>query len=518
MSWNVGNAVPPVDISDLFLPDQDIYVVGCQECEYKVPIGFNSVEHHWFSLVQSTVEKINSSTPYAVLASRSLWQMRLIVIIKAIHAPHISHIHIDTEATGIAHVVSNKGGILVFFELHDTIFTFISSHLNAHMKNTERRNNDYSEIVSGTRGHILGEAEITSSDHLIWFGDLNYRIEGPERDSVVKLISKKQFPVLLGYDQLIKQMAQHNVFVNFKEMKPHFNPTYRYNRGSRTYETEKMRVPSWTDRILHLSNIPDGIKQIDFKAIDSIMTSDHSPVSGTFKMKVNLHATLTQEELHQNILNNRVLICPCIIFDYFHCEDIRIGDVSSSDPFLVFYGRFLEEPLQSKVIKRTLKPKWQSSLIPVLPCLISDVNYLQLRSLLVLLYDYDTVGSNDFLGQIVLPLAVPFETIDTPHVFQGFITYSGIHKGTYECKLSAKLVPWNQVEDTLAQGFSHSPYLHKSKRDRRFSRSRGLKTERIQPQQLAEYVALHQHSPIVNTSVSRTSTCQSTSTHFSDSE
>ena len=44
----------------------------------------------------------------------------------------VNNVVISTEATGIAHVAGNKGGVGVRFEVADTSMLFVACHLAAH--------------------------------------------------------------------------------------------------------------------------------------------------------------------------------------------------------------------------------------------------------------------------------------------------------------------------------------------------------------------------------------------------
>jgi hypothetical protein len=68
------------------------------------------------------------------------------------------------------------------------------------------------------------------------------------RDKVLELIEKEDWEALKKHDQLLNEKVKGNCFVGFHEGDLNFRPTYRYNRGDRTYSTQKMRTPSWTDR------------------------------------------------------------------------------------------------------------------------------------------------------------------------------------------------------------------------------------------------------------------------------
>jgi hypothetical protein len=55
---------------------------------------------------------------------------------------------------------------------------------------------------------------------------------------VLDLIKKKDYDTLLAADQLLKQRREEAAFADWKEGKITFPPTYRYNRGNRTYSDE----------------------------------------------------------------------------------------------------------------------------------------------------------------------------------------------------------------------------------------------------------------------------------------
>lgn len=80
--------------------------------------------------------------------------------------------------------------------------------------------------------------ELTNQfEHIFFCGDLNYRID-MDRDHVLQLIQQSDYATLLEQDQLLNQKKLGNVFVGWKEAPITFPPTYRYNRGDRTYSDE----------------------------------------------------------------------------------------------------------------------------------------------------------------------------------------------------------------------------------------------------------------------------------------
>ncbi|KAJ2552210.1 Inositol-1,4,5-trisphosphate 5-phosphatase 1 [Coemansia sp. RSA 1836] len=85
------------------------------------------------------------------------------------------------------------------------------------------------------------------------------------------------------YDQLSMQMASGKVFRGYQEAEIHFPPTYKFDDGTNTYDTsEKMRVPSWTDRIMYSGN---SVRALEYYR-DEITFSDHKPVLAMMEFDV----------------------------------------------------------------------------------------------------------------------------------------------------------------------------------------------------------------------------------------
>jgi hypothetical protein len=92
------------------------------------------------------------------------------------------------------------------------------------------------------------------------------------------------------HDQLLKQFHSNPSFGlrDFREESLRFHPTFKYERNTSSYETEKMRVPAYCDRILfkfdRYTN-REKIKVLEYRALD-IRMSDHRPVLGMFEIDV----------------------------------------------------------------------------------------------------------------------------------------------------------------------------------------------------------------------------------------
>lgn len=120
-------------------------------------------------------------------------------------------------------------------------------------------------------------------DALIFFGDLNYRLDFPrfeaellkERiqdisvgDTVEARALQEDVRAVLEYDQLTREKCRGRAFRGFSEGRIDFAPTFKYDRGSDQFDSSaKGRAPAWTDRILFkvwnrtTTRDSDGIKR-----------------------------------------------------------------------------------------------------------------------------------------------------------------------------------------------------------------------------------------------------------------
>ncbi|XP_076871224.1 phosphatidylinositol 3,4,5-trisphosphate 5-phosphatase 1 isoform X2 [Brachyhypopomus gauderio] len=303
-TWNMGNANPPPNITSWFqskglgkthddtasqIP-HDIYVVGTQED----PLG----EKEWVDIVKTTLRDITNIS-FKQVATQTLWNIRIIVLAKPEHENRISHIFCDSVKTGIANALGNKGAVAVSFMFNGTSFGFVNSHLTSGSEKKIRRNQNYVNIL---RFLCLGDKKVNPFDitcrftHLFWLGDLNYRLDLPttEAENIVTKIKQQQYQELLNRDQLTMERAEENVFLNYEEEEITFPPTYRFERDTRDKYVytkakatgTKYNLPSWCDRVLRKSYPMVHVTCHSYGCTNDIMTSDHSPVFGTFDVGV----------------------------------------------------------------------------------------------------------------------------------------------------------------------------------------------------------------------------------------
>ena len=290
-TWNLGDRPPPYErLKDWFFPDgisaagssapYDIMAIGVQECSYMPRLGFESCEKDWASAVSDAVGE-----EFELVSATSLRDsMRLLLYARKKLLNQAHSIRSATYSTTIP-MFWRKGGIGVQISYLSTTLVFISCHLAAHAKHMENRNNDVAYILKSLG---LGNPNYDAGnqfDHCFFMGDLNYRIESLSWNEASKLIDTQQWDALIAKDQLQMAQADNRVLYGFKEPPITFAPTFKVDRGTR-HSYNRMRVPSWCDRIL-LHSLPScSATSLSYNSVDSILTSDHVPIYATWKVKV----------------------------------------------------------------------------------------------------------------------------------------------------------------------------------------------------------------------------------------
>ncbi|KAH8550863.1 Endonuclease/exonuclease/phosphatase, partial [Umbelopsis sp. PMI_123] len=288
----------------------------------------------------------NRAQKYRKVASQQLVSMLIIVLAKESLTEYISEISATYTGVGLLGMMGNKGCVSVRFRLFDSYICTLSSHLAAFMNQVERRNQDYAEICKrlvfpnvpddktdyatslwndgGDEGVLFIENSnivrnwsqqnsIFHSDHLIWVGDLNYRINLTEPE-VKAALQKRDLKSLIEYDQLNIERASGRAFRVFNEGEIDFLPTYKYDSGTNRYDTsEKRRAPAWTDRVLwrkaraHLephaaAGHHSDIQLTSYSSCMDLMMSDHKPVNAIMHLKARKIDTEKQAQVKADIV------------------------------------------------------------------------------------------------------------------------------------------------------------------------------------------------------------------------
>ncbi|ODV93374.1 hypothetical protein PACTADRAFT_51972 [Pachysolen tannophilus NRRL Y-2460] len=301
-TFNINGVQYDEDISTWIFPDDktidtnpDIVAIGFEEIVELTPGQMldtdNSTRYFWEKKLKKC---LNERDKYVLLWGGQLGGIVLLLFVKEAEAEEINNVEGSIRKTGLGGMASNKGAIALSFTFSTTKFCFIVSHLAAGLNNVEERHQDYKTIAKNIR--FSRNRSIKDHDAVIWMGDFNFRID-LTNEEVRNLIEKQDFQTLFDNDQLNNQMAKGESFPYFDEMEIRFPPTYKFDNGTKTYDTsEKQRIPAWTDRILSLSR-NKILKQLSYDCCQDILFSDHRPVYAFFKAKV----IIVNEKIKQKV-------------------------------------------------------------------------------------------------------------------------------------------------------------------------------------------------------------------------
>ncbi|XP_057420093.1 type IV inositol polyphosphate 5-phosphatase 9-like isoform X2 [Lotus japonicus] len=336
-TWNVGGVAPDEDlnIDDLLETDNhscDIYILGFQEV---VPLKAsnvfgsenNKISTNWNSIVREALNKrthkkdkdqgdvknqeIKNICPYEeegpqdfqCIISKQMVGIFITVWTRRDLRAFIRHPSVSCVGCGIMGCLGNKGSVSVRFQLHETSFCFVCSHLASGGREGDEkcRNSNVAEIFSRTtfpRGPLFDlPRTILDHDHVILLGDLNYRISLPE-ETTRSLVETRDWDSLLENDQLMMELMAGKILKGWHEGVIKFAPTYKYFPNSDMYygcfchgkKPEKRRAPAWCDRIVWYGK---GLKQLQYARSESKL-SDHRPVKAVFSAEVRVLPELTR--------------------------------------------------------------------------------------------------------------------------------------------------------------------------------------------------------------------------------
>uniref|UniRef100_A0A0N5A741 phosphoinositide 5-phosphatase n=1 Tax=Parastrongyloides trichosuri TaxID=131310 RepID=A0A0N5A741_PARTI len=240
-----------------------------------------------------------SNEKYALIGSKQLVGVCLMVFIKTSKLHRVKDIAIDTIKTGMGGTTGNKGSVSIRFTFYTSSFCFVCSHFAAGQSQIKERNDDFLTTIRGLK--FPQGRTVESHDFIFWLGDFNYRIN-LSGDEVKNLIRYGNLSELRANDQLTQQKENDRIFQGFIEKEITFLPTYKYDTFSDDYDTsEKARSPAWTDRIL-MKNNSGRLSTITFYGRAEIKTSDHRPVMAKFIVNAAKRSLEKCESVLQDVL------------------------------------------------------------------------------------------------------------------------------------------------------------------------------------------------------------------------
>lgn len=307
-TWNVGNSPPPsspAEMSAWLPPGHVIYAVAVQECGYSPRFDWQTARDDFIATIVQHL-----GTPYTLLKYHSLWDIRLAIFVANEYVPRVSDVTFDSVPTGVANLMGNKGGVLTTMQIDHTSVCFVAVHLAAHQDKTSARNDNFKEIVKRAKvgrpfmfnggNHI---DVLNQFDHVVWLGDLNYRISfGTDPSSrsptlrdfhtLVEIIAEEGSPGLRAVassDQLNLEKRASRAFLGFEEGPLSFRPTFKVARND-SLQYSSARLPAWCDRILwkSLSSWQDKLRLTTYSSAEEVQTSDHKPVFARFLLSTTV--------------------------------------------------------------------------------------------------------------------------------------------------------------------------------------------------------------------------------------
>ncbi|KAI3408467.1 IPPc domain-containing protein, partial [Psidium guajava] len=303
-TWNVGGAAPGDDLSmEEWLDPRDkcdIYVLGFQEV---VPLKASAVlgsenttiRTKWNAVIGKSLNQTgHNQHKFHCMMSKQMVGLLVTIWVRSELLAHITHPSASCVGCGVMGCLGNKGAVSVRFELHETSFCFVCTHLASGDRQADRklRNSNAAEILSRTsfRGgpSLNSPRKVLDHDRVILLGDLNCRISLPEA-TTRSLIKRGEWNKLLEHDQLKAELRNGRVLQGWREGSIDFVPTYKYCPNSDVYYGSGQenikggsgRAPAWCDRIIWYG---EGLKQHLYMRGESKL-SDHRPVKAIFTVQ-----------------------------------------------------------------------------------------------------------------------------------------------------------------------------------------------------------------------------------------
>ncbi|GAA5845905.1 hypothetical protein JCM9279_002419 [Rhodotorula babjevae] len=360
-------------------PDVQAWVDSCDGAELLV-FGFQELdlsteamlrytpyrEEVWRKALEEALALRFPDLAYSKLHSRQLVGALILIYVRDDVRELVSDVSSASLATGLGGFLANKGAVGVRLRYRDAPLTFVNSHLAAFVHNTAQRNAQFRDTAeqlvfppgsaaaaaAAARGELwtpnlkpeavkVGEgSSVWESEVLVWFGDLNYRLDLPRAD-VDRMIAHKEYDLLLGFDQLKVQQEHDLAFQGFKEAPISFAPSFKFDVGTHNYDTsEKQRVPSWTDRILYMGMRDDAVRAVErYTSHPEVVMSDHKPVSAMLSLSVYNVQQEKRRAVHEEI------VAELEQYDSDELPDVKLAPSPSID----FDEIRFDEPVQREI-------------------------------------------------------------------------------------------------------------------------------------------------------------------------
>ena len=221
-------------------------------------------------------------------------------------------------------------------------------------------------------------------------------------DKTLETIEKGDHVSLTQYDELSKERASNDDFSSFYEPEIHFKPTYRRIRHENAYSNKKNQSPSWTDRILSKSKPGRKMDVVEYNSCESFYCSDHRPVYSIIKVDVEPHFIFFPPLHARPVLPLGQLTFNKLLLNYDFEKTSELGEfapeyVSPMRIYIAFFGKFLNNSPNTAAMDVSDIMIWKGEKIPIVQCVVADVNYLLNQYLDLIVY-----VSNEEKGDVLI--------------------------------------------------------------------------------------------------------------------
>lgn len=287
----------------------DLLLVSLQEVEMTgAALVRESTQRSWEwtdAIIETLAAASDRAIEYKKVQVVQLVGLVLIVLVQAKHVDYVSHVRLSLTRTGALSVLGNKGSVAMRVTIYGKRFLIVSAHFVAHKYNEKRRTSNYQAALKDIRfdmpvwsddesevlqtfmsakevqntsidnssvqgnsawerlfrfGHSAFRPSFTTAaekrvlddhDYVFFIGDLNSRLHALPGPSIKESATRGEYDYLLCHDEVRQLMVSGEAFDGFQEQWIAFPPTYKYDRGTDSYDTSrKRRDPAWCDRIL----------------------------------------------------------------------------------------------------------------------------------------------------------------------------------------------------------------------------------------------------------------------------
>ncbi|KAI9015155.1 Endonuclease/exonuclease/phosphatase [Gaertneriomyces semiglobifer] len=286
----------------------------------------------------SPTEAIQESVQYRTLCVSRMVALGLVIFVRSDNGArfHVTDVWEGCIGTGLLGFYGNKGATCVGLDLVATGMperTWSTCFLNVHLGPHEGeyyfhwRNQEVGDILQAlclrSCGNPNAVRQLDNFQNQFFFGDMNYRLQRPVNNAeaftkdVMRLIDNQDIEGLLALDELthIREKKQLPPLRGFLEPLIRFLPSYKYDVGrerepdaakSARIRYATKRLPAYCDRIMY--RVSDGTREshgaddqgwaaakrrtaavitpLCYHCADSVMWSDHKPVTALFSVKL----------------------------------------------------------------------------------------------------------------------------------------------------------------------------------------------------------------------------------------